>query len=263
MAGMSPWVALLEFGVFIFVTALIMARSTAEAGLLMTETTFRPVDLYRLFAPVHTLGAANMTMLAFMDTAFLRDQRGLLLTGFLDGLKISDRTNVKRRSLLVVFLIGIVSALLVAGALQIYLPYTRGGNTMYSWIYFSSNQLGLWEYQSHMQWAGPRSWQGPVFFTVGILVTILLTYMRAMFHWWPLHPLGYALCVSWSMTVFWFSCFVAWIVKGLILRYGGMRLYLKARPWFLGMILGEFGMAVIWTLINVFTNAPTPDFPWP
>ena len=263
MAGMSPWVALLEFGVFIFITALIMARSTAEAGLLMTETTFRPVDLYRLFAPVHTLGAANMTMLAFMDTAFLRDQRGLLLTGFMDGLKISDRTNVKRRSLLVVFLIGIVAALLVAGALQIYLPYTRGGNTMYSWIYFSSNQLGLWEYQGHMQWAGPRSWQGPVFFTVGILVTIVLTYMRAMFHWWPLHPLGYALCVSWSMTVFWFSCFVAWIVKGLILRYGGMRLYMKARPWFLGMILGEFGMAVIWTLINVFTNAPTPDFPWP
>lgn len=263
MAGMSPWVALLEFGVFIFVTALIMARSTAEGGLLMTETTFRPVDLYRLFAPVHSLGPANMTLLAFMDTAFLRDQRGLLLTGFLDGLKISDRSGVRRRSLLGVFLIGILTALLVAGALQIYLPYTRGGNTMYSWIYFSSNQLGLWEYQGHMQWAAPRTWQGPVFFAVGIIFTIFLTYMRAMFYWWPLHPLGYALCVSWSMTVFWFSCFVAWLVKALILRYGGMRLYLKARPWFLGMILGEFGMAVIWTLISVFTNTPTPEFPWP
>jgi hypothetical protein len=114
-----------------------------------------------------------------------------------------------------------------------------------------------------MSWAGPRTWQGPVFFVVGVIFTIFLSYMRAMFHWWPFHPLGYALCVSWSMTVFWFSCFMAWILKGLILRYGGMRLYLKARPWFLGMVLGEFGMAVIWTLISVFTNAPTPDFPWP
>ncbi len=263
MAGMSPWVALLEFGVFIFITALIMARSTAEGGLLMTETSFRPVDLYRLFAPVHSLGPANMTLLAFMDTAFLRDQRGLLLTGFLDGLKISDRANVKRRSLLMVFVIGILSALLFAGFLQIWLPYTRGGNTMYSWIYFYSNQMGLWEYQGHMQSSAIRSWQGPVFFSVGLVVTALLSYMRAMFYWWPLHPLGYALCVSWSMTVFWFSCFMAWMLKGLILRYGGMRLYMKSRPWFLGMILGEFGMAVIWTLLNIFTNCPTPDFPWP
>ena len=263
LAGMSPWVALLEFGVLIFVIALVMARSTAEGGLLMTETTFRPVDLYRLFAPVHSLGPANMTLLAFMDTAFLRDQRGLLLTGFLDGLKISDRSNVSRRAFLVVFIIGIIAALLVAGALQIWLPYTRGANTLYSWIYFGSNNLGFWEYQAHMSWAGPRSWQAPVFFVVGVIFTVFLSYMRAMFYWWPFHPLGYALCVSWSMTVFWFSCFMAWILKGLILRYGGMRLYLKARPWFLGMVLGEFGMAVIWTLISVLTNAPTPDFPWP
>ena len=263
LAGMSLWVALLEFGVFIFVIALVMARTTAEAGVLMTETTFRPVDLYKLVMPVHSLGAANMTLLAFMDTAFLRDQRGLLLTGFLDGLKISDRANVKRRSFLVIFGLAIIAALLVAGFLQIWLPYTRGGNTLYSWIYFGSNNLGFWEYQGHMAWAQPRSWQGPVFFVVGIVFTIFLSYMRAMFYWWPFHPLGYALCVSWSMTVFWFSCFMAWMLKGLILRYGGMRMYIRARPWFLGMILGEFGMAVIWTLISVFTNSPTPDFPWP
>jgi hypothetical protein len=114
-----------------------------------------------------------------------------------------------------------------------------------------------------MAWAGVRSWQAPVFFVVGIVFTVFLSSMRAMFHWWPFHPLGYALCVSWSMTVFWFSCFMAWMLKGLILRYGGMRMYVKARPWFLGMVIGEFGMAVIWTLISVLTNAPTPDFPWP
>ncbi|HUV05009.1 MAG TPA: DUF6784 domain-containing protein [Armatimonadota bacterium] len=77
-----------------------------------------------------------------------------------------------------------------------------------------------------------------------------------------LHPLGYALCGSWTMIVFWFSCFVAWVVKSLVLRYGGMRMYVKARPWFLGMILGEFGMAVVWTLISAVTGAPTPEFPW-
>ncbi|HET6452975.1 MAG TPA: DUF6785 family protein [Armatimonadota bacterium] len=263
LAGMSPWVALLEFGVFIFIIALVMARSTAEAGMLMTETTFRPMDLYRLFAPVHSLGPANMTMLAFLDTHFLRDQRGLLLTGFLDGLKISDGANVRRRSFLPIFVIGVVAALVIACVIQIWLPYHRGGNTLYYWIYGGSNMLGFWEYQAHMQWAGVRSWQAPVFFGVGIVFTIFLSYMRAMFPWWPLHPLGYALCVSWTTTVFWFSCFMAWVIKGLFLRYGGMRFYMRARPWFLGMVLGEFGMAVVWTLISAATGAPTPSFPWP
>ena len=263
MAGMSPWLALLEFGVFIFIIALVMARSTAEAGMLMTETSFRPVDLYRLFAPVHSLGPANMTMLAFLDTHFLRDQRGLLLTGFLDGLKISDGANVRRRSFLPLFVLAVVAALVIACVIQIWLPYHRGGNTLYYWIYGGSNMLGFWEYQSHMQWAGPRTWQAPVFFVVGLVFTVFLSYMRAMFPWWPLHPLGYALCVSWTTSVFWFSCFMAWLIKGLFLRYGGMRFYMKARPWFIGMILGEFGMAVVWTLISAATDCPTPTFPWP
>ncbi len=263
LAGMSLWVAMLEFGVFLFIIALVMARSTAEAGMLMTETSFRPVDFYRMFAPVHTLGGPNIMMLTFFDSAFLRDQRGLLLTGFLDGLKISDGSNVKRRSFLPVFVIAVIAALLVAGYLQIWLPYHKGGITMYSYVYQGNNLRGFSEYQQHMAGTTALTWQAPVFFAVGVVFTIFLSYMRAMFFWWPFHPLGYALCISWTSSVFWFPCFVAWLAKSVILRYGGMKLYLRARPWFLGMIIGEFGMAVVWALISALTGAPTPDFPWP
>ena len=86
--------------------------------------------------------------------------------------------------------------------------------------------------------------------------------MRAAFFWWPFHPLGYALCISWAVSVFWFSCLIAWIIKGLILRYGGMRYYSASRPFFVGMILGEFTMALAWTLINALTGATPPVFPW-
>ena len=263
LAGMSVWLALLEFGVFIFIIALVMARSTAEAGMLMTETSFRPIDLYRMFAPVHTIGPENMTMLAFFDGAFLRDQRGLLLTGFLDGLKISDGVNVRRRAFLPVFVIAILAALVLAGAIHLWLPYNRGGLALYSYVYRGNNLWAFSEYQVHLGGPTELTWQAPAFFAVGLIVTVFLSYMRAMIYWWPLHPLGYALCISWTMSVFWFSCFVAWMIKGLLLRYGGMRLYAKARPWFLGMVLGEFGMAVIWALVSALTGAPTPEFPWP
>lgn len=263
LAGMSLWVAFLEFGVFLFIIALVMARSTAEAGMLMTETSFRPVDIYHMFAPVHNLGAANMTLLAFFDVAFLRDQRGLLFTGFLDSLKMSDGVYIRRRALLPMLAVGTLTALIVGGFLHMVIPYSRGGIMLYQAVYQGLNLAPFREFESHMAGSNPMDWQAPVFFGVGVIFTLFLSYMRSLFYWWPLHPLGYALCVSWTISVFWFSALVAWIIKVLLLRYGGMRLYVRARPWFLGMVLGEFSMAVLWTLIGALTGAPTPEFPWP
>ena len=76
--------------VYVCVVAVIMARSTAEGGLLMTETSFRPIDLYQMFGNKSHLGPQTLTTLSFIDAIFTRDQRGLILTGFLDSLKISD-----------------------------------------------------------------------------------------------------------------------------------------------------------------------------
>lgn len=263
-AGMSPWLALFELGIYVFVIAIIMARSTAEGGLLMTETTFRGVDVYRLFAPTHTLGATNMTMLAFMDAAWFRDVRGLVLTGFLDGLKIADGAKIRRRSFLPVFVVAILVAMIIGGIFQIYLPYSHGGVNLYGYLYGGNNKLGFMDYEPAMK--GPvqgSGWQAPVFFVVGVVFTLFLAYMRYTFFWWPLHPLGYALCYSWTIMVFWFPCFVAWLVKVFVMRYGGMKLYLRARPFMLGMIMGEFSMAVLWATIAWLFNVPAPTFPWP
>ena len=263
LAGMSLWVAALEFFVFLFIVAMVMTRSTAEAGVLMTETSFRPVDFYRMFAPATNLGPSNLTVLAFMDAAFMRDQRGLLLTGFLDGLKMADGSRMSRASMRWVFVIGILAAMLVAGAIHLWLPYTKGGMHLYSYAYNGNNYWAFREYEGQIRGAASPDWQPKVFFVVGIIFALFLSYMRALYYWWPLHPLGYALCISWTMSVFWFSCLIAWIIKTVILRYGGMKLYIKARPWFLGMVLGEFGMAVIWALISGVSGVTAPTFPWP
>lgn len=271
--GMSPWLALLELCVFLFVTAIVMTRSTAEGGMLMTETTFRPIDIYRMFGSVHALGPSNLAALAFFDNLFLRDQRGLLLTGFMDAARISDGTRVRRRSFAGVLIAGVVIALVVAGALNIVLPYHLGANTMDPWMENGSPTQTFTDYQPYFSPYPPsevtQHWQRPTFFLVGIGVTLFLTAMRAAFYWWPLHPLGYAIAGSWSTVEFWFPCLIAWIFKSVTLRYGGMSLYQKVRPFFLGLVLGEFGMAVFYAIVNLVTTwinplhrFPPPPLPW-
>ena len=265
MAGISLLFAVFEIAIYMFFVAIIMARSTAESGLLMTETSFRPIDMYSMILPKAALGAQTLTILSLFDAVFTRDQRGLLFTGFLDGLKISDGVNMRRRSLLPVFIISIIVAFCVSAVIHLWLPYHKGALNMYSYTYWGNP---LWGFQDNVS-AIERSsgqealWTMFAFFIVGIVVATFLAIMRTLFWWWPLHPLGYALSASWTMIVFWCPVLVAWAIKQPVIRYGGMKVYRRLRPLFLGMIFGEFGMAVIWTVVSWIFGVPAPSFPWP
>lgn len=264
LLGLSFWLALFELTVLLFGVALVMARSTSEAGMLMTETSFRPIDLYRMFGDVRGLGAANATGLAFLDGLWMRDQRGLLLTGFLDSMKLADGVRVRRRSLLGVFALALVVALGAAGYLHLALPYRLGAAQMYSYVYRGNPVWAFSDAAAVLNGSKPPlPATAPVSFAAGAGVTALLVALRSRVLWFPLHPLGYALFGSWTMIVFWFACLVAWLCKVFILRYGGMKVYAWARPFFLGMVLGEFTMAVLWTLPSLAYRTPTPAMPWP
>jgi hypothetical protein len=80
--------------------------------------------------------------------------------------------------------------------------------------------------------------------------TLLMGFMRRGLSWWPFHPTGYALGISYAITYFW-SCFaVAWLLKIVIIRYGGMRLHNRLVPFFLGLILGQYVIGSIWAILG-------------
>lgn len=264
LAGVSLGFAAFEMFVYVCIIAVVMARSTAEGGLLMTETSFRPIDLYQLVTSKATLGAQSLTALSLLDAIFTRDQRGLILTGFLDSLKISDRVGLSYRSLLGVLTLGCTLAFFCAALLHLWLPYTHGANYMYSYTYRGNP---LWAFQDNvaaMEGLGADlRVTGGLFFGIGALVTTGLVALRMLYWWWPLHPLGYALSASWTLIVFWFPVFIAWSIKTPLLRYSGIRQYQRFRPFFLGLVFGEFSMAVVWCLVSWSARVPAPFFPWP
>lgn len=262
-AGLSPAVAVLEFVVYLGVVVLVMSRSVAEGGLMMTETSFRPIDLMRLFVPKHQLGARNLTVLGFTDAVFTRDLRGLLVTPLLDSLKMSEQVQLSRRNLLLPTTLAMVIGFVTAAVYQLNLPYQHGALTMY-WYAYQGNPR--WAFEDHIASVlGQDSPPGYIrgFFLVSIAITYAIVVARSRFWWFPFHPLGYALSASWTLIVFWFPIFMAWLVKGLILRYAGVRAFHRYAPFFVGLIYGEFFMAVVWAVHSLITRKPAPFFPWP
>ena len=54
----------------------------------------------------------------------------------------------------------------------------------------------------------------------------------------PFHPVGFAVACGWMMGGIWFSVFVAWLIKWAILKFGGIQLYRRMVPFFIGIIFG-------------------------
>ena len=262
-AGMNPWLAGAQMGLYLFFLAVIMSRGVAEAGLLMTETSFLPSHLIRLVAPLASFGAPSLTMLATTDIMFARDMRGVLLSSFLDNMKIMREIGVSPRKMLFPLGGAVVLAMVVSTAFFLYLHYTQGGLSMYA--YPRNNAGNMYSMAAaNIKGSGyipdSTAYGGLV---VGVVVTILLTMARARFSWFPLHPLAFALAPTWAMIVLWFPCLLAWIVKSLTLRFGGIETYRKLAPFMLGLIGGEFCAAVFWALGNMTRGWSAPSFPWP
>ena len=96
--------------------------------------------------------------------------------------------------------------------------------------------------------------RGWLFTGLGAAVEGLLMLAQHRLHWWPLHPLGFVICVGWMSGQIWFSVFVAWLLKLSILRYGGIVLFHKLKPFFLGLILGEATVAGSWLVVDWITG---------
>jgi len=49
----------------------------------------------------------------------------------------------------------------------------------------------------------------------------------------------------------WFSIFLGWLAKVVIVRFGGAGLYRAARNVFIGLILGEAAAAALWLCVSL------------
>jgi hypothetical protein len=257
---MTWYVAAALIGSFILFVMLVLARCVGEIGLLMLQPLFRPIDVIAVFAPRRSLGAANLTILNLLDGTFFRDPRSLMPI-YMDGLKMADAVRIERRSMLRAFAIATVVGIAAAMLIQLRVIYHRGGIGLNSLLFHANPVLYVRESAARLSAPAEFDVRAPIFFAVGMLATLGMYTMRTRFLWWPFHPIGYAIGAAWPGIVYWFSFLIGWLLKTLVMRYGSRDAYRRSRPLFLGLILGEYTVALIWVVVSVVTGRPGPSIP--
>ena len=82
--------------------------------------------------------------------------------------------------------------------------------------------------------------------------------MRNQFVWWPFHPIGFiASPREFALNNLWFSIFMGWTLKKILLGVGGLKTFQKSKPFFVGLVLGDCIIGGVWAIVGEgYTTLP-------
>ena len=101
------------------------------------------------------------------------------------------------------------------------------------------------------------------FMKLGFAITTFLLSIKTRFLSWPLYLVDYVLGVSTAEMVYiWVPVLISWLIKFAILRFGRVRAYRRATPFFAGLILGDYSMGGIWSIINTVFKITVYNMGW-
>lgn len=262
-AGMWWWTAIIYFGL-ILLFAMVYARARAEAGAAMVW--LFPFYLHKQML-IHVAGSevfsrgghwGNLTMLStfmFVSRGFFQS----LMAYQIESAKIAQETRLKPRQMTGWLVAALLLGLAGAYATHLWAYYHHGANVLEGGTTEGGGRVSLArrefeELSSFIQSARnrdlPRTYAG----LTGIVIVTGLILLRSFSLRFPLHPLGYAMVTSYGGPL-WGPFFLVWIVKTIILRIGGMRMYRRMIPLFLGIVLGHFFTAgLVWGWLSIINE---------
>jgi hypothetical protein len=256
-AGMSLWAVVMFFAVYLAM-ALGITRVRAALGAPYHEVVFvNPRQFMTVVLGSRRIGGANLTIMSFLYP-FTRCHRAHPMPNQLESLKMAQQGKMLNWRLILAMMSAIGLGAIASFWIYLMIAYRYGASAeCHGWIagfgWESFNPLQSW--LSHPT----RTDRTAVMFMGGnALFVLFLMAMRRHFTWWPFHPGGYVLSGGgWSgMLYIWNAMLISWTVKWVILKYGGMRAYRKARPFFFGLVLGDYIIGCAWNIFGLIFNMP-------
>ena len=257
LMGMSLWLPIVFLG-FYFIISVGITRVRAELGPPAHELNWiSPERTIVAILGTHAIGAQNLTLLSYMYW-FNRGYRNHPMPHQLEAMKMGRDSSMEARRLIWAMLLAAAVGA-VASLWALLDVYYRNGEATARIMSYSTG-IGVEAFARLQDWVdNPRKtdWYVVVFSGVGAAVTLLLAAAKTQWFWWPFHPIGYALANSYALEYFWMAVLIGWLCKFLIVRYGGVKLYRSAIPFFMGLILGDYIIAALWSLLGWILGVST------
>ncbi|MEE2657934.1 MAG: DUF6785 family protein [Candidatus Latescibacterota bacterium] len=265
--GLPLWAAFFTYlvAILIFVG---LTRIVVESGVAAAVGPMIAASVVTSAVGSSVLGPPGMVGMAY-TFVWGADIRTFVMASAAHGLKLTEhlgaghvrpggpQNSVAGRSMRPLFwiLVLVIVVTIAASTFTILvLSYRYGGLNLNDWFYGGGTRAPFNYAADNLNTPTTPNLWGWLNTLIGAGVMSLLMLARHHCLWWPLHPTGYPIAAIWLMDELWFSIFIAWLLKLFAMKYGGPALFSRARPFFLGLILGQFVIAGLWLIVDYFTS---------
>ena len=239
-----------------FSIVLVHTRMVAQGGLFFTQQGWSPTWFLHRISGGRIFGPTAAVVAPLEVSMFIADSRELLAPHAMNAFRISSVFERRRKMLLPIMLVTLLAAVIAGMYSSLTWVYYDLGvvNTPIgsSHVYHNINRYnGISTMISRPYQDAQCLWGG---LTSGVVGMGILMALRGTFYWWPINPLGFAITISWCTRELWFSFFLGWLAKALVLKFGGGPMLRDARHFFLGVIFGESLTISVITFVGLLTG---------
>ena len=238
-SGLS-WQVLPVYLLFLFVLYLGTARIIAQTGLAFLDL---PVNAHHF--TILTVGSGNidpqsLTTLG-LGSAYARNWRGMGIGTIAQSDKVMSDLRLDKRGILALMTATFVISLLTSVLYTVYIGNTTVGAYNFGERDAFGGKINESYYDDIVRWIRNADQLQPpefLFMALGGVIMLVMTALNYRFPGWPLAPVGFTVAFADVTRLLMFSLFLAWLIKMLLMRIGGVTIYRRAQPFAWGVLAG-------------------------
>lgn len=249
---MHPGVAV-AFMFFTLVLYLGMAKIVALSGLVSLRGS-GPTGPVRALIGIWNMDDATIAALNQMG-ALYGNAKGFAMPGAANAARAAEYAAPQKRRLGGAILMGGVLSLLTFVLTTLALGYYGpGAENFGDYSYTVGNRYFFDATVSDIRgrWEQRREWWDLGFGAFGAGMTALLILLNQRLTWWPLHPVGFTVSLQYPTRAAFFSVFLAWLLKFIVLKVGGVERYNRSRVFIVGALMGYSLGVIVSFILDVF-----------
>jgi hypothetical protein len=240
-----------------YTTAISLTRVVAAAGTNHVEC--GPPVRVLLDGGFGTRGVRPRTLafLNMLNGAFMTDYSASFMQQVANDTKIVHAVRLRGTSVVLALAAAVLLMVVLGPPGRVWAGYQQGMAGLNQWIHTS---IPRWEFGSvaeQLQTPAPANVRSIIATLSGVVIACALAVLQAQVSWWRLSPVGFLLQGGWGINaLLWSNALVGWIVVNVTFRAGGLRLYRRLRPAFIGLFLGGAVATLLTSAVLLLSGVP-------
>lgn len=280
-AGMD-WAMALFFTLLLTLLFLVLTRLVCECGIPFVQPGWHPGNLMTSMIGPAAVGPGPLVWANYVGSVLAQDPRECLMPYASTAMRVAEDSKVKPKRLFWGLIVALVVAVVVGFVTTHWTLYNYGGMATDGYAsrwppqapfnqstkkIMELQDLGVMDESADARGLGKLALMAPIGedmwpFVLGIAAVLMCSVARFRFTRFPIHPAIFLIVCTYAGYMTWYSFFVGWAVKALVVRFGGGKVYQRLKPLFIGIITAELaavGCSISITLIHYWWTGEVPD----